>query len=141
MAGAVRPTTVAVVEFFVRELGPRPAVVFWCLLLTTGGKDLSASSRPFGVVFSSWLLWFGLSWLIGGAAPVLVRLGLGGVLVVDGWCPQGPQLQKTLERLTGQHTVPNVFIEQSQANFNLRLGNISCFLIVDIQSAGLVLVL
>ncbi|KAF7153162.1 hypothetical protein RHSIM_Rhsim01G0258800 [Rhododendron simsii] len=25
-------------------------------------------------------------------------------------CPQGPQLQKVLERLTGQHTVPNVFI-------------------------------
>lgn len=24
--------------------------------------------------------------------------------------PQGPQLQKILERLTGQHTVPNVFI-------------------------------
>lgn len=24
--------------------------------------------------------------------------------------PQGPQLQKVLERLTGQHTVPNVFI-------------------------------
>ncbi|KAI3983189.1 hypothetical protein MKX01_039680, partial [Papaver californicum] len=24
--------------------------------------------------------------------------------------PQGPQLQKLLERLTGQHTVPNVFI-------------------------------
>lgn len=23
---------------------------------------------------------------------------------------QGPQLQKVLERLTGQHTVPNVFI-------------------------------
>ncbi|GKU86164.1 hypothetical protein SLEP1_g726 [Rubroshorea leprosula] len=23
---------------------------------------------------------------------------------------QGPQLQKILERLTGQHTVPNVFI-------------------------------
>lgn len=28
--------------------------------------------------------------------------------VVSG--PQGPQLQKVLERLTGQHTVPNVFI-------------------------------
>lgn len=24
--------------------------------------------------------------------------------------PEGPQLQKTLETLTGQHTVPNVFI-------------------------------
>lgn len=24
--------------------------------------------------------------------------------------PQGPQVQKVLERLTGQHTVPNVFI-------------------------------
>ncbi|XP_048127514.1 glutaredoxin-C5, chloroplastic isoform X2 [Rhodamnia argentea] len=30
------------------------------------------------------------------------------ILISSG--PQGPQLQKALERLTGQHTVPNVFI-------------------------------
>lgn len=30
--------------------------------------------------------------------------------------PQGPQLQKVLERLTGQHTVPNVFIGKKCGN-------------------------
>lgn len=29
--------------------------------------------------------------------------------------PQGPQLQKVLERLTGQYTVPNVFIGKQQS--------------------------
>ncbi|KAK7393332.1 hypothetical protein VNO78_21885 [Psophocarpus tetragonolobus] len=32
------------------------------------------------------------------------------VLELDEMGPQGPQLQKVLERITGQHTVPNVFI-------------------------------
>lgn len=32
------------------------------------------------------------------------------VIELDELGPQGPQLQKVLERLTGQHTVPNVFI-------------------------------
>ncbi|KAK7279471.1 hypothetical protein RJT34_24524 [Clitoria ternatea] len=32
------------------------------------------------------------------------------VFELDEMGPQGPQLQKVLERLTGQHTVPNVFI-------------------------------
>ncbi|KAF7818494.1 glutaredoxin-C5, chloroplastic [Senna tora] len=32
------------------------------------------------------------------------------VIELDEMGPQGPQLQKVLERLTGQHTVPNVFI-------------------------------
>ena len=31
------------------------------------------------------------------------------VFELDEMGPQGPQLQKVLERLTGQHTVPNVF--------------------------------
>ncbi|XP_073318029.1 monothiol glutaredoxin-S10-like [Primulina huaijiensis] len=39
------------------------------------------------------------------------RLGVDPLVVeLDKLGPQGPQLQKTLERLTGQHTVPNVFI-------------------------------
>ncbi|KAF2307193.1 hypothetical protein GH714_025382 [Hevea brasiliensis] len=33
------------------------------------------------------------------------------VIELDELGPQGPQLQKVLERLTGQHTVPNVFID------------------------------
>ncbi|GAB2281896.1 Glutaredoxin-C5, chloroplastic [Dionaea muscipula] len=37
-----------------------------------------------------------------GVEPLVVEL--------DELGPQGPQLQKVLERLTGQHTVPNVFI-------------------------------
>ncbi|KAF2292662.1 hypothetical protein GH714_026491 [Hevea brasiliensis] len=37
-----------------------------------------------------------------GAEPLVIEL--------DEMGPQGPQLQKVLERLTGQHTVPNVFI-------------------------------
>ncbi|KAJ9176523.1 hypothetical protein P3X46_011828 [Hevea brasiliensis] len=32
------------------------------------------------------------------------------VIELDELGPQGPQLQKVLERLSGQHTVPNVFI-------------------------------
>ncbi|CAN8273520.1 unnamed protein product [Cochlearia groenlandica] len=32
------------------------------------------------------------------------------VIELDQLGPQGPQLQKVLERLTGQHTVPNVFV-------------------------------
>ena len=32
------------------------------------------------------------------------------VVELDQLGAQGPQLQKVLERLTGQHTVPNVFI-------------------------------
>ncbi|KAI3449848.1 hypothetical protein Pfo_006513 [Paulownia fortunei] len=39
------------------------------------------------------------------------RLGVEPlVFELDQLGPQGPQLQKTLETLTGQHTVPNVFI-------------------------------
>ncbi|KAL3850026.1 hypothetical protein ACJIZ3_011908 [Penstemon smallii] len=39
------------------------------------------------------------------------RLGVEPVVIeLDQLGPQGPQIQKTLERLTGQHTVPNVFI-------------------------------
>uniref|UniRef100_A0A5B7B4S1 Putative monothiol glutaredoxin-S10 n=1 Tax=Davidia involucrata TaxID=16924 RepID=A0A5B7B4S1_DAVIN len=39
------------------------------------------------------------------------RLGVQPfVIELDQLGPQGPQLQKLLERLTGQHTVPNVFI-------------------------------
>ncbi|XP_054822129.1 glutaredoxin-C5, chloroplastic-like isoform X2 [Prosopis cineraria] len=37
-----------------------------------------------------------------GVQPLIIEL--------DEMGPQGPQLQKVLERLTGQHTVPNVFI-------------------------------
>lgn len=39
------------------------------------------------------------------------RLGVDPLVIeLDEMGPQGPQLQKLLERLTGQHTVPNVFI-------------------------------
>ncbi|XP_038874858.1 glutaredoxin-C5, chloroplastic-like [Benincasa hispida] len=39
------------------------------------------------------------------------RLGVQPLVIeLDELGPQGPQLQKVLERLTGQHTVPNVFI-------------------------------
>ncbi|KAL6502934.1 hypothetical protein OROHE_024102 [Orobanche hederae] len=39
------------------------------------------------------------------------RVGVDPLVIeLDQLGPQGPQLQKTLERLTGQHTVPNVFI-------------------------------
>ncbi|KAJ0882242.1 putative thioredoxin-disulfide reductase [Helianthus annuus] len=39
------------------------------------------------------------------------RLGVEPLVVeLDQMGAQGPQLQKVLERLTGQHTVPNVFI-------------------------------
>ncbi|XAR61020.1 Thioredoxin-disulfide reductase [Bertholletia excelsa] len=39
------------------------------------------------------------------------RLGVQPlVFELDQMGPQGPQLQKVLERLTGQHTVPNVFV-------------------------------
>ncbi|KAK9733833.1 hypothetical protein RND81_04G095600 [Saponaria officinalis] len=39
------------------------------------------------------------------------RLGVDPVVIeLDELGAQGPQLQKVLERLTGQHTVPNVFI-------------------------------
>lgn len=39
------------------------------------------------------------------------RLGVQPLVIeLDELGPQGPQVQKVLERLTGQHTVPNVFI-------------------------------
>ncbi|WOL13716.1 monothiol glutaredoxin-S10 [Canna indica] len=39
------------------------------------------------------------------------RIGVKPLAIeLDQLGPQGPQIQKTLERLTGQHTVPNVFI-------------------------------
>ncbi|KAH0935738.1 hypothetical protein HID58_012855 [Brassica napus] len=39
------------------------------------------------------------------------RLGVQPLVIeLDELGPQGPQLQKVLERLTGQHTVPNVFV-------------------------------
>ncbi|XP_010540941.1 PREDICTED: monothiol glutaredoxin-S12, chloroplastic [Tarenaya hassleriana] len=39
------------------------------------------------------------------------RLGVQPLVIeLDELGPQGPQLQRVLERLTGQHTVPNVFI-------------------------------
>uniref|UniRef100_A0A803LAF7 Glutaredoxin domain-containing protein n=1 Tax=Chenopodium quinoa TaxID=63459 RepID=A0A803LAF7_CHEQI len=40
------------------------------------------------------------------------RLGTEPLVIeLDELGAQGPQLQKVLERLTGQYTVPNVFIE------------------------------
>ncbi|KAF3436046.1 hypothetical protein FNV43_RR23138 [Rhamnella rubrinervis] len=42
---------------------------------------------------------------------LLKRLGVEPLVIeLDELGPQGPQIQKVLERLTGQHTVPNVFI-------------------------------
>ncbi|ESQ54370.1 hypothetical protein EUTSA_v10026359mg [Eutrema salsugineum] len=39
------------------------------------------------------------------------RLGVQPLVIeLDELGPQGPQLQKVLERLTGQHTVPNIFV-------------------------------
>lgn len=39
------------------------------------------------------------------------RLGVEPLVIeLDELGPQGPQLQKVLERITGQYTVPNVFI-------------------------------
>ncbi|CAH8359985.1 unnamed protein product [Eruca vesicaria subsp. sativa] len=39
------------------------------------------------------------------------RLGVQPLVIeLDELGPQGPQLQKVLERITGQHTVPNVFV-------------------------------
>jgi len=39
------------------------------------------------------------------------RLGVQPLVIeLDELGPQGPQVQKVLERLTGQYTVPNVFI-------------------------------
>ncbi|XP_010548722.1 PREDICTED: glutaredoxin-C5, chloroplastic-like [Tarenaya hassleriana] len=39
------------------------------------------------------------------------RLGVQPLVIeLDELGPQGPQLQKVLERLTGQYTVPNVFV-------------------------------
>ncbi|KAF8097790.1 hypothetical protein N665_0281s0052 [Sinapis alba] len=39
------------------------------------------------------------------------RLGVQPLVIeLDALGPQGPQLQKVLERLTGQRTVPNVFV-------------------------------
>ncbi|KAK1312999.1 hypothetical protein QJS10_CPA06g00056 [Acorus calamus] len=43
---------------------------------------------------------------------LLKRLGVEPLVIeLDELGPQGPQLQKVLERLTGQFTVPNVFID------------------------------
>ncbi|XP_027093868.2 monothiol glutaredoxin-S10 [Coffea arabica] len=42
---------------------------------------------------------------------LLKKLGCEPLVIeLDQLGPQGPQLQKVLERLTGQHTVPNLFI-------------------------------
>ncbi len=42
---------------------------------------------------------------------LLKRLGVEPLVIeLDEMGPHGPQVQKVLERLTGQHTVPNVFI-------------------------------
>ncbi|THG15959.1 hypothetical protein TEA_029918 [Camellia sinensis var. sinensis] len=63
-----------------------------------------------------------------GVQPLVIELdqmariwhgyGMGTAQVWDGYVsgPQGPQMQKVLERLTGQHTVPNVFIAIVQVN-------------------------
>ncbi|KAJ0110866.1 hypothetical protein Patl1_01660 [Pistacia atlantica] len=48
------------------------------------------------------------------------RLGVDPLVIeLDEMGPQGPQVQKVLERLTGQHTVPNVFIEDSDSALEL----------------------
>lgn len=52
------------------------------------GNFLDNSERS--VMFHLNFVWLNHLWLVSG--------------------PQGPQLQKVLERLTGQHTVPNVFV-------------------------------
>lgn len=40
------------------------------------------------------------------------RLGVEPLVIeLDQLGPQGPPLQEVLQRLTGQHTVPNVFID------------------------------
>ncbi|GJX65711.1 monothiol glutaredoxin-S10 [Tanacetum coccineum] len=48
------------------------------------------------------------------------RLGVQPLVVeLDQMGAQGPQLQKVLERLTGQHTVPNVFIDLDSSGIKL----------------------
>ncbi|KAK9067512.1 hypothetical protein SSX86_011623 [Deinandra increscens subsp. villosa] len=51
------------------------------------------------------------------------RLGVQPLVVeLDQLGAQGPQLQKVLERLTGQHTVPNVFIGMLEMHYGSRIG-------------------
>ncbi|KAL9257808.1 Glutaredoxin-C5, chloroplastic-like protein [Drosera capensis] len=51
------------------------------------------------------------TWYSSEVKSLFRRLGVEPFVVeLDQLGPQGPQLQKVLERLTGQHTVPNVFI-------------------------------
>ncbi|CAB81461.1 putative protein [Arabidopsis thaliana] len=92
--------------------------------MTSSSSAASSSSSSFGsrmeesirktvtentvVIYSkTWICFisfFLLNWRMGlsNILPLVVELDQLG--------PQGPQLQKVLERLTGQHTVPNVFV-------------------------------
>ncbi|KAG0480836.1 hypothetical protein HPP92_011694 [Vanilla planifolia] len=46
------------------------------------------------------------------------RIGVEPLVIeLDQLGPQGPQLQKVLERLTGQFTVPNVFLDCLEETF------------------------
>ncbi|QCE06821.1 glutaredoxin 3 [Vigna unguiculata] len=45
------------------------------------------------------------------------------VFELDEMGPQGPQLQKVLERITGQHTVPNVFIDDKTTKEGIKVAN------------------
>ncbi|KAK1283912.1 Monothiol glutaredoxin-S10 [Acorus calamus] len=52
------------------------------------------------------------TWYSMEVKALMKRLGVEPLVIeLDELGPQGPQLQKVLERLTGQFTVPNVFIE------------------------------
>ncbi|XP_059432321.1 glutaredoxin-C5, chloroplastic isoform X2 [Corylus avellana] len=51
------------------------------------------------------------TWYSSEVKALFNRLGVQPLVIeLDELGPQGPQVQKVLERLTGQYTVPNVFI-------------------------------
>ncbi|CAK9133442.1 unnamed protein product [Ilex paraguariensis] len=88
--------------------------------ITVGPFKIRAMSSSFGsrleesvkkTITESPVVVYSKTWYSSEVISLFKRLGVQPVVIeLDQLGPQGPQLQKVLERLTGQHTVPNVFI-------------------------------
>ncbi|XP_042057116.1 glutaredoxin-C5, chloroplastic-like isoform X2 [Salvia splendens] len=92
------------------RIGPRKkGLVVVRAMSATFGARMEESVRK--TVTENPVVVYSKTWYSSEVKSLFKRLGVEPLVIeLDQLGPQGPQLQKTLLRLTGQHTVPNIFI-------------------------------
>ncbi|KAL8494432.1 hypothetical protein ACS0TY_025298 [Phlomoides rotata] len=113
------PTRIFPVSLFPNHVSPRNTI---SVALSSRDFKVRAMSGSFGArmeetvkttVTENPVVVYSKSWCSYSSEvkSLFKKLGVEPLVIeLDALGAQGPQLQKTLERLTGQHTVPNVFI-------------------------------